>query len=176
MGQILRYTARQLVSNDLTTDGARDREGGKVVDQTLSLGWTQSDSAERSAAFDRVLGINLILHVVIGLAAVLAPRWLSGLVGLSETLQPGWVSAWGGMVLLVTALHLPGYREPLRTRWPNVVGIAGRLGFALLYVFVVLALGGSPGFLWLAVFDLSFGLALATLYFALARAELMSRP
>ena len=55
-----------------------------------------------------------------------------------------------------------------------VDGIAGRLGFALRYV--ALALGGSPGFLWLAVFDLSFGLALATLYFALARAELMSRP
>lgn len=144
------------------------------MDQTLSLGWTQSDSAARRAAFRRVLGINLILHVVIGVAAVLAPRWLSGLVGLSETLQPGWVSAWGGMVLLVTALYLPGYREPLRARWPNVVGIAGRLGFALLYV--VLALGGSPGFLWLAVFDLGFGLALATLYFALARAELMSRP
>jgi hypothetical protein len=145
-----------------------------MVNQSLSLGWTQSDTAARRANFRRVLGINLILHVVIGLAAVLAPRWLSGLVGLSETLQPGWVSAWGGMVLLVTALYLPGYREPLRARWPNLVGIAGRLGFALLYV--ALALGGSPGFLWLAVFDLSFGLALATLYFALARAELMSRP
>lgn len=145
-----------------------------MVDQTLSLGWTQGESAARGAAFRRVLGINLVLHVVIGLAAVLAPRWLSALVGLGETLQPGWVSAWGGMVLLVTALYLPGYREPLRARWSNLVGIAGRVGFALLYV--VLALGGSPGFLWLAAFDLGFGAALAMLYFSLARAELMSRP
>jgi hypothetical protein len=145
-----------------------------VVDQTLSLGWTQSDSAACRAAFCRVLGINLILHVVIGLAALLAPSWLSALVGLGETLQPGWVRAWGGMLLLVAALYVPSYREPLRARWPNLVGIAGRLGFALLYA--VLALGGSPGFLWLAVLDLGFGLALATLYFSLGQAELMSRP
>ena len=144
------------------------------MDQTLSLGWTQGEAAARGAAFRRVLGINLALHVVIGLSAVLAPSWLSVLVGLREAVQPGWVSAWGGMVLLVTALYLPGWREPLRARWPNVVGIAGRLGFALLYM--VLALGGSPGFLWLAAFDLGFGVALAMLYFALARAELMSRP
>ncbi|MBR0682633.1 hypothetical protein GXW74_19225 [Roseomonas eburnea] len=144
------------------------------MDQTLSLGWMQSEAAARRAAFRRVLGVNLVLQGVIGVAAVLAPGWLSALLGLGGTLQPGWVSAWGGMLLLVAALYLPGYQEPARARWPNLVGILGRFGFALLYV--VLALGGAPGFLWLAAFDLGFGVSLAMLYLSLGRAELMSRP
>lgn len=147
------------------------------MDRTLSLGWTQARAASRRAVYKRVLRVNLVLHVAIGLFAITAPAALSRLVGLPEPDPTGWLRAWGGMLVLVTLLYFPGLRDPVRTRWPNVVGILGRLGMAILFLIVALAGGlALRGFLWFALFDFVFAVALVVLYFRLFEAELMSRP
>ena len=144
------------------------------MDQTLSRGWTRTEAENRRSAYRRLLGFNMVLQIIIGVSAVLMPRWVTSLLGLHDPVQPGWVSCWGGMVLLATLLYVPGYLEPVRHRWSNLGGIVGRLGFVMLYI--ALTLSGSWGFLVPALFDLAFGAGLAIMYYRLAIAELMSRP
>lgn len=144
------------------------------MDQTLGIGWTRNEAAARLADFRRILGANLALQVVIGVTAIAAPRWLSTQVGLDEPVQPGWVCAWGGMLLLVTALYVPGWLQPVRERVLNVAGILGRIGLAVLYLIMGLAL--AKGFLWFAGFDFVFAVVLTVLFLRLGRAELMARP
>jgi hypothetical protein len=116
-----------------------------------------------------------MVQALIAVLAILFPATLSHLLGLPAAYPSGWLRAWGGLLVLVTLLYLPGYIDPVRVRWPNVVGIIGRAGTALL--FLLLALGaGLRGFLWLALIDAGFTAALVVTYFRLFRAELMSRP
>lgn len=139
----------------------------------LSLGWTQAEAQSKRHTFQRILRTNLVLHLVIGVAAILAPGLVSGLVGLPDPVPAGWVRAWGGLLLIVTALYWPGLVDPTRMRWPNVVGIVGRAGAALIYL---IAAASFPQFLWMALFDGVFAALLAWSFFGLFRAELMNRP
>lgn len=140
------------------------------MDQTLSLGWTESEARSRRSSYRRILGLNLALQAVLALFALVAPGTLSHILDLPDPDPSGWLRAWGGLLLLVTALYVPGLLEPVQWRWGNVVGIAGRLPMAFLYLLL------GDGFLWLALFEAAFGLLLAILYFRLFTAELMSRP
>ncbi len=147
------------------------------MDPSLTLGWTQARARSRETTYRRVLGLNLVLHVLIGLAAIFAPLTVAGFVGLAPETAVAWLRAWGGMVLLVTLLYLPGLWNPVRVRWPNVIGILGRFGMALLFLLVALTGGAAlRGLLWFALFDFVFAVALAMLYYRLFEAELMSRP
>lgn len=147
------------------------------MDQTLNLGWTQARTHSLERRYRQVLGFNLLLLVLVGLWAILAPASLAqaARLPLEETMPM--FRAWGGMVLLAVLLYLPGWLQPLRIRWPNVVGILGRFGMGTLFLLMAL-FGGAAlrGLLWFALFDLIFAAALAILYFRLAEAELMSRP
>lgn len=143
--------------------------------QTLSLGWTQAEARSRRASYRRLLAVNLVLTALVALLAIVSPATLAHLLGLPAAFPSAWPRAWGGMVLLAVLLYLPGWFEPVRARWANVVGIAGRGGMALLYLLVALC-GDVRGFLWLALYDGAFAAALAVSYFRLFRAELMSRP
>ena len=140
------------------------------MDQTLSLGWMQAQARSRCLTYQRVLALNLILQAVLALFAIISPATLSELIGLPDPIPSGWLRVWAGMLLLVTALYIPGLLDPVRWRWGNVAGIVGRFGMAILYLFL-----GGP-FLWFALFDAAFALLLSFLYFGLFEAELMSRP
>lgn len=140
------------------------------MDQTLTLGWTRAEAVSRRSAYRRILGVNLVLHVVIALTMICVPSTLAEIVGMAAPQPTGWLRALGGMLLLATILYVPGYLDPVRVRSPNVIGIAGRFAMALLY----LLLGG--GFLWFALFDAVFAVLLTLAYLRLIRAEVMSRP
>ncbi len=144
------------------------------MDQTLRLGWTRGRVAARRTVFRRALGVNLALQAAIAITAILAPQWVAGLLGFDKFTLVGWMGAWGGMMLLIAALQIPGLVEPVRARWAVIVGIVGR--GALVLIYLTLAIGAGVGFLWLALFELVFAALLATLYQALGSAEIMSRP
>lgn len=146
------------------------------MDQTLSLGWSQARARSRRALYKRVLGTNLGLVLVIGLIAIFAPATLSQFVGLPPVSYFGWTRAWGGMLILVTLLYLPGLLDPVRRRWPNIVGMLGRFGMAILFLCLALSGEAFRAFLWFSLFDFAFAVVLAVLYFRLFEAELMSRP
>lgn len=140
------------------------------MDQTLSLGWMQAQARSRRVTYQRALALNLILHVVVALFAIISPATLSDLIGLPDPIPSGWLRAWAGMLLLVSTLYIPGLVDPVRWRWGNIIGIVGRVLTAVLYLFL-----GGP-FLVFALFDAAFALLLGVLYLNLFEAELMSRP
>jgi hypothetical protein len=136
----------------------------------LSIGWTDARANESRTLYRRVLGLNLILHLLIGLACIFLPHWVSHIFGLPGPIPTGWVRGWGATLILVTALYVPGFLNPLHARAPNLIGLLGRLWMAIIWTFC----GG--GFLWFALFDFAFFLILSVLYLRFGRAVLMSRP
>jgi hypothetical protein len=140
------------------------------MDQTLMLGWSRAAAMDARATYRRVLGLVLALEVLLGLAALLAPHTLADVLGTGEPWPPAWPRLWGGMLLAAAVLYLPGWLDPVRTRWPNLAGLGVRLAGGI----VLLLLGGS--FAVLGAIALLVGLLLAWAYLRLFRAEIMSRP
>lgn len=133
------------------------------------LDFANAEAAHRRAIYRGILGCNLVLQLALSIVMLAAPLWVSGFVALAPV-TAGFVRIWGLMLLLLSTLCAAGWFDPIYTRWPNIVGIAGRFATALLY----LSLGG--GLLWLAVYDAVFAGALAWAYVQLITAELMTRP
>jgi hypothetical protein len=130
--------------------------------------FTQSEAAHRWTEYRRLLGLNLALQLAFAIVLLAAPEWVAHLFGISAGAAP--MRVWGLLIVVLTALYGAGWFDPVYTRWPNVVGIAGRGVTALLY----LTLWG--GFIWFALFDAAFAIALAASYARGLGAELMSRP
>jgi hypothetical protein len=130
-----------------------------------------SDAAGSLRLYRGVLGFNLLLHLLIGLACIFLPYWVSSVFGLPSPIPAGWVRGWGATLILVTALYVPGFLDPATQRAPNLIGVAGRLWSAMIW-----GIAGG-GFLWFALFDLVFGLLLGSLYlrFLARRRSLLSR-
>ncbi len=141
--------------------------GNAAFTDTASVGWTEARARRRRAAYQRLLGADLLLHLAVGLACLLAPQWIGGLSG-----QPaaGWIRGWGAAIILVCALQLPGLQDPLRSRHPNIAGVAGRFWLSGVWF----AAGG--GLILFALADLGLGVALGWLYYRYCIAEIMSRP
>jgi hypothetical protein len=137
---------------------------------SLSIGWTRAKADGRRAVYRRLFGFNLILQSLIAVFVLVNPTVPLDFLGLSGGDAEDWIRVWAGMVLLASALQLPGFLEPIFNRLPNVVGILGRLGMAILF----LSLGG--GFLWLAAFDAVFAVLLFLTYRRAIIAELQTRP
>jgi hypothetical protein len=128
------------------------------MSDTLTAGAISEEAAGRLRLYRGVLGFNLVLHLLIGLACIFLPYWVSSMFGLPSPIPTGWVSGWGATLLLVTALYIPGFLDPARQRAPNIIGVFGRLWSAIIWAFA----GG--GFLWFALFDVAFFLILGGLY------------
>ena len=136
----------------------------------LTIGWTQAQAATARTTYRRLLGFNLIVQVLVGLIAIVAPMWLARRANLPGPTSAGWMRLWGAMLLITASLYLPGFIEPVHVRWPNLVGIVGRFLLALAYIHL------GQGFWWFAAYELVFAIALAWSYSRLLRAELMSHP
>jgi hypothetical protein len=136
----------------------------------LTLGWSNNRAEASRTLYRRVLGLNLVLHLLIGLACIFLPYWVSGTFGLPGPIPTGWVRGWGATLILVTALYVPGLIDPFRARMPNLIGLGGRLWMAIIWLFC----GG--GFLWFAAFDFAFFVILTVLYLRYLKNTLLSRP
>ena len=136
----------------------------------LTIGWNAARVADSHTLYRRVLGFNLILHVLIGLACLFFPSWVADTFRLPGPIPPGWTQGWGATLILVTALYIPGWLDPLVNRAPNFIGILGRIWMGTVWTIC----GG--GFLWFAAFDYLFALIIGVLYFRYLRTALMSRP
>jgi hypothetical protein len=141
-----------------------------MTDETLTIGWNAAQIDRSKITYRVVLGLNLVLHVLIGLFCIAYPAGISDFIGLPDPIPEGWARAWGAMLILVTALYVPGWLDPDIRRAPNIIGILGRYWMGTIWVLC----GG--GFLWFAAFDYFFGFALALLYWRFFRSTLMSRP
>jgi hypothetical protein len=136
----------------------------------LSIGWSDVQVRARRTTYQTVLGLNMLLHLGIGLGCMFVPGMVSGFFGLPAPTPSGWIRGWGATLILVTALYIPGLQDPVRSRAPNIIGVLGRVWMASVW-FVV---GG--GFFWFGLFDASFAVILAWLYFRFCSAYIMSHP
>jgi hypothetical protein len=140
------------------------------MSDALNLAWSNARVRSRKLTYQAALGVNIVLEFVIGFACLTAPDFVSHVLGASPPSPSGWMRGWGALLILVAALYLPGLQNPLRSRYANVVGIAGRVWTAIVWFCV----GG--GLIWLGVFDLVFAVLLAWLFYRYCVGELMSRP
>jgi hypothetical protein len=124
-------------------------------------GRTETDARCRLYRF--VLGANLLVVAGYVAVALVSPAAFSFFFGFPAPLPADWVRVTGGMLAVVSLLYLQGLLDPLGARWPNVVGIGARFTMGALF----LSLGG--GFLWFALCDAVFGVALAITYVRLLR-------
>jgi hypothetical protein len=132
---------------------------------TLATAPVSAHVQHRARIYQIVLGFNMTLHLVIGLACMFAYDFVTRMFGLPGPVPPGWENGWGATLILVTALYVPGLLDPLGTKAPNIIGVGGRVWMATVW-FVV---GG--GFFWFGVFDLTFAIIIGTLYAMIFKAE-----
>jgi hypothetical protein len=137
---------------------------------TLTIGWTVARAQSRRRIYQRILGLNMILHVLIGLACMFLPEFVSRTFGLPSPVPSGWIRGWGATLILVTALYIPGLQDPVRSRFTNITGVLGRMWMGTVW----LVIGG--GLTWFGLFDWFFAILLGVLYYRLFDAEIMSRP
>jgi hypothetical protein len=136
----------------------------------LSIGWTRAQAATQHTVYRRLLGFALIVQTLFGLVALVAPVWLTRAADLPGAPSAGWVRLWGVMLLITAILYLPGWIQPVYSRWPNVVGIVARIVLAVTYFWL------GRGLRWFGLYELVIAVLLAWSYAKLVRAELMSRP
>ena len=141
-----------------------------MAEGALSIGWNEVQVRQMRTTYQTVLGLNMLLHLGIGLACMFIPGMVSSFFGLPQPVPSGWIRGWGATLILVTALYIPGLQDPVRSRAPNIIGILGRIWMASVW-FVV---GG--GLVWFGVFDATFALILAVLYFRFCSTYVMSHP
>ena len=156
------------LSPDVLTGGGHDRR----PDAWLERG---SRAEGRKSVYQKTLGFNMLLHLLIGLGCMFAPDLVSQTFGLPSPVPTGSIRGWGATLILVTALYIPGLQDPLRSRAANIIGILGRIWMATVW-FCVWGFAGERGFFWFGLFDLSFAVILAWLYYRYCVAELISRP
>ena len=136
----------------------------------FSIGWNDVQVRARRTTYQGVLGLNMLLHLGIGLGCMFVPGVVSSVFGLPAPTPSGWIRGWGATLILVTALYIPGLQDPMRSRAPNIIGVLGRVWMATVW-FVV---GG--GFFWFGLFDAAFAIILAWLYYRFCTAWIMSHP
>ena len=141
-----------------------------MAEGALSIGWNEVQLRQMRTTYQTVLGLNMLLHLGIGLACMFIPGMVSSFFGLPQPVPSGWIRGWGATLILVTALYIPGLQDPVRSRAPNLIGVLGRVWMATVW-FVV---GG--GLVWFGAFDALFALILAVLYFRFCSAYIMSHP
>lgn len=138
------------------------------MSDALNLGWCENEARTKRRQFQQVLLVYLAIYAILGVVGVLFPGLLARLFGVEPPY--GWLRGLGAMMLLAAALYLPGWQDPLRSKWPNLVGGIARFLLAIVWIVV----GG--GFLWLGLFELVSAIVLGLLLYSCFTAELQSRP
>jgi hypothetical protein len=138
--------------------------------QEHSLAWTQGRAADRLARYRRLMLVAIVIDVVLGVTAILAPVTLARFLGGPEPFPDGWMQGWGLLLIATGLLTLPGRKDPILNRWPNWLGIVVRLALAVLFL-----VQGS-GFLLLALWEALAAAMLLVGYYRFLQADLLRRP
>jgi hypothetical protein len=137
---------------------------------SASLALSAAPSTDLYSGFKRALVIAMVANVLVGLVELLFPGFVIEFLGLPPALSTVWVRYAGLFLIVLTGTFLPVWLFPEANRYLAHYVIALRFVFAIFFVFA----GG--GFLWFALYDLVFGIWLATTYWRAFQAELMANP
>jgi len=124
-------------------------------------------SAGLAAAVRRyrfMLMLSIVLNVVVAFFIIINPDGFTNLLNQPEAFPKAWPRHWGFQLLAINGLYLPGYWDPAGHRWPNCMGVAIRITFALFFF------NQGEGFTLMGVYDGLSGLLLLASYLPVIRA------
>jgi hypothetical protein len=111
-----------------------------------------------------VLMTSIVLNVAVAFFIIFQPDAFTNLLQQPEAFPKTWPRHWGYQLLAINGLYLPGFRNPIEQRWPNWMGIAIRITFALFF------LSQGDGFVLMGIYDGISGLLLLATYVPVVRA------
>jgi hypothetical protein len=129
-----------------------------------------SEAARAIRTYRRALLVSIVLNLIVAVFILFWPSAFAALLGQPQPHPTTWPSHWGAQLIAINLLYLPGYWDPIRNRWPNIMGIAIRVLFALFFFIQ------GDGFVWMGIYDGFFGILLWVTYWRAWRADLMSKP
>jgi hypothetical protein len=110
-----------------------------------------------------VLIISIVMNLVVGVIIFVSPDSFTNFAGQPEAFPKTWPRHWGAQLWAINFLYLPGYRDPLKQRWPNWMGIIIRLTFAAFFF------TQGDGFIPMGIYDGMSGLLLLITYLGVVR-------
>jgi hypothetical protein len=110
-----------------------------------------------------VLMISIVMNLVVGVIILVSPDSFTNFAGQPEAFPKTWPRHWGAQLWAINFLYLPGYRDPLKQRWPNWMGIIIRLTFAAFFF------TQGDGFIPMGIYDGVSGLLLLITYLGVVR-------
>lgn len=110
-----------------------------------------------------VLLLSIVMNLVVGVIIFVSPDSFTNFAGQPEAFPKTWPRHWGAQLWAINFLYLPGYKDPLRNRWPNWMGIVIRLTFSLFFF------SQGDGFIPMGIYDGISGLMLLFTYLPVSR-------
>lgn len=110
-----------------------------------------------------VLLLSIVMNLVVGVIIFVSPDSFTSFAGQPEAFPKTWPRHWGAQLWAINFLYLPGYRDPIRNRWPNWTGIVIRLTFSLFFF------SQGDGFIPMGIYDGISGLLLLFTYLPVSR-------
>ena len=131
-----------------------------AVTHTPTPGGSESTSV---TVYRVVLMLSIVLNIIVGIYILFWPDSLTAMLGQPEPYPKTWPRHWGAQLLAINLLYLPGFWNPVVNRWPNWLGIAIRISFALFFF------GQGAGFVPMGIYDGASGVALLLTYLRVPR-------
>lgn len=110
-----------------------------------------------------LLLLSIVMNLVVGVIIFVSPDSFTNFAGQPEAFPKTWPRHWGAQLWAINFLYLPGYKDPLRNRWPNWMGIVIRLTFSLFFF------SQGDGFIPMGIYDGISGLMLLFTYLPVSR-------
>lgn len=136
----------------------------------LSLAHCTAAAETNRARYRRVVAAILAADCLMGLALLIWPATVTGLIMEGDPGRPEWARFAGLLVLVVAAFVWTGRSHPNRAKLVNIVAIVSRIVLGL----ALAAMGG--GLLWVGLFDLVAAAVMALFYYRFFASLVMSRP
>ena len=136
----------------------------------LSLSHSNAASDKERGLYRTILGGLLALDVLMGLALLLFPRRVIGLLEVGDPASADWTRIAGLLALIVAAMLWAGRHHPNRAKLVNLIGISSRFLFGV----ALMLIGGR--LLWVGLFEALAALVLLRFYYRFFAAMVMTRP
>jgi hypothetical protein len=125
-------------------------------------------------AFQAVVALGILVNVAMAIPSIISPRWTLAALSLPPILSfkaDVWMRNAGALLLALSIMYVPAAVNPSHHRFNASVAVIARLGFGLLWFWLVTFADYPAAFLGLAYVDGSLGAVQALLYVAFLRRE-----
>jgi hypothetical protein len=124
--------------------------------------------------FRITVGLGFVVNLLFAMPALLAPRFLEGLLSVGITNTPGWLQNVGILLVIISTMYIPAMRDPFRYLFIAYLLIAGRFAAGVLFLSGLLFMNYPSGYWTLALNDLILSPIQALVFYSLLKAAASS--